>query len=115
MPCPFRALSDFVADGGGAKGFYTLGVLKEIEAMLSQPLYQCFDLIFGTSTGAIIAALVALGSSVDDIQTFMRFTESMCRRSCGEERPLESQKLSRILRKRSSEIANSRILRPGSL
>jgi uncharacterized protein len=54
-------------DGGGAKGFYTLGVLKEIEAMLDCPLYKRFDIIFGTSTGAIIAALLALGFKVDDI------------------------------------------------
>lgn len=27
-------------DGGGAKGFYTLGVLKEIEGMLKCPLYK---------------------------------------------------------------------------
>jgi patatin-like phospholipase/acyl hydrolase len=61
---PCRVLS---LDGGGAKGFYTLGVLKEIEAMVGRPLYQCFDLIFGTSTGGIIAALLALGYKVDDI------------------------------------------------
>lgn len=54
-------------DGGGAKGFYTLGVLKEIEAMLGCPLYKRFDLVFGTSTGAIIAALIALGYEVDQI------------------------------------------------
>ncbi len=54
-------------DGGGAKGFYTLGVLKEIEGMIKCPLYQRFDLIFGTSTGAIIAALIALGYRVDEI------------------------------------------------
>ena len=34
-------------DGGGAKGFYTLGVLKEIEAMVKGPLCESFDLIFG--------------------------------------------------------------------
>ncbi len=62
-PEPCRVLS---LDGGGAKGFYTLG-LKEIEAMVGWPLYQCFDLIFGTSTGGIIAALLALGYKVDDI------------------------------------------------
>jgi predicted acylesterase/phospholipase RssA len=61
---PCRVLS---LDGGGAKGFYTLGVLKEIEAMAGRPLYQCFDLIFGTSTGGIIAALVALGYRIDEI------------------------------------------------
>lgn len=54
-------------DGGGAKGFYTLGVLKEIEAMIGCPLHQKFDLVFGTSTGAIIASLIALGHSVDSI------------------------------------------------
>jgi patatin-like phospholipase/acyl hydrolase len=54
-------------DGGGAKGFYTLGVLKEIEAMLDRPLHQKFDLVFGTSTGAIIASLIALGYSIDEI------------------------------------------------
>ena len=54
-------------DGGGAKGFYTLGVLREIEGMIKCPLFERFDLIFGTSTGAIIAALLALGHTVDEI------------------------------------------------
>jgi predicted acylesterase/phospholipase RssA len=54
-------------DGGGSKGFYTLGVLREIEALLNCPLYKHFDLVFGTSTGAIIAALIALGYHVDEI------------------------------------------------
>jgi predicted acylesterase/phospholipase RssA len=31
------------------------------------PLHQRFDLIYGTSTGSIIAALLALGHSVDEI------------------------------------------------
>lgn len=54
-------------DGGGAKGFYTLGVLREIEGMIGCCLHERFDLIFGTSTGAIIAALLALGSDVKKI------------------------------------------------
>ena len=54
-------------DGGGAKGFYTIGVLKEIEGMLKCPLYKRFDLVFGTSTGAIIASLIALGYEIDEI------------------------------------------------
>ena len=64
-PKPYRILA---LDGGGAKGFYSLGVLREIEALLTQPLHERFDLVFGTSTGAIIAALIALGYSVDEIQ-----------------------------------------------
>jgi patatin-like phospholipase/acyl hydrolase len=60
-------------DGGGAKGFYTLGVLRELEAMMGgAPLSDHFRLIFGTSTGSIIAALLALGYKVDDIYQFYR-------------------------------------------
>jgi hypothetical protein len=58
-------------DGGGAKGFYTLGVLKQIEAMAG-PLHERFDLVFGTSTGSIIAALICLGRPVDEILTLYR-------------------------------------------
>jgi patatin-like phospholipase/acyl hydrolase len=62
---PFRILT---LDGGGAKGAYTLGALKEIEARLGgEPLCSKFDMIFGTSTGAIIASLVGLGWSVQSI------------------------------------------------
>lgn len=61
---PYRVLT---LDGGGAKGFYTLGVLREIEGLVGMRLHEKFDLIFGTSTGAIIAAMLALGHSVDEI------------------------------------------------
>ncbi len=66
---PFRILS---LDGGGAKGFYTLGVLKEIEALVGCPLFEKFPLIFGTSTGAIVAALLALGREVDETHALYR-------------------------------------------
>lgn len=60
----FRILS---LDGGGAKGVYTLGVLREVEALAGKPLGKCFDLIYGTSTGAIIASLLALNFTVERI------------------------------------------------
>lgn len=60
---PCRILS---LDGGGAKGFYTLGVLKGLEGLVG-PLQKRFDLVVGTSTGSIIAALICLGHSVDEI------------------------------------------------
>jgi patatin-like phospholipase/acyl hydrolase len=59
-------------DGGGAKGFYTLGVLRELEALLGSPIWKNFDLIFGTSTGAIIGALLGLGHSVAAVHEFYR-------------------------------------------
>lgn len=61
---PFRILS---LDGGGAKGFYTLGVLREIEGLAGKPLSEVFDLVYGTSTGAIIAGLIAQGYGVNEI------------------------------------------------
>ncbi len=66
---PFRILS---LDGGGAKGFYTLGILDEMEKNIRQPLHACFDLIFGTSTGAIIAALLARGDTVENVLALYR-------------------------------------------
>lgn len=54
-------------DGGGAKGVYSLGVLKEVEAKAGKPLCNVFDLIYGTSTGSIIGAMLGLGWSVSDI------------------------------------------------
>ncbi|MBL0937628.1 MAG: patatin-like phospholipase family protein [Gemmatimonadaceae bacterium] len=60
----YRVLS---LDGGGAKGLYTLGVLHEFEKYVGGSLGSYFELIYGTSTGAIIAALLALGKSVAEI------------------------------------------------
>lgn len=68
-PLPYRILT---LDGGGAKGFYTLGALKEIEGLVAGRLWQKFDLIYGTSTGAIIASLLGLGYSVDEIEALYR-------------------------------------------
>ena len=60
-------------DGGGAKGFYTLGVLARVEAMFKgKPLCEEFDLIFGTSTGAIIAALIVFGYGIDEIHALYK-------------------------------------------
>ena len=59
-------------DGGGTKGFQTLGVLKEIEAIVGVPLVQHFHLMYGTSTGACTAAFLALGARIEDIVAFYR-------------------------------------------
>ncbi len=59
----FRVLS---IDGGGIRGIIPSKVLAELESALSniepgKKLYQHFDLICGTSTGAILAIAIALG------------------------------------------------------
>lgn len=69
-------------DGGGAKGFYTLGILDEIEKNSRKPIHQSFDLIFGTSTGAIIATLLARGDSVADaIKTYAQHVPTIMRQN----------------------------------
>lgn len=62
MSRPYYILS---LDGGGSLGVYTLGVLIEIERMLDQPLHEVFGLVYGTSTGSIIASMIALGDDVE--------------------------------------------------
>ena len=67
-------------DGGGLRGILTLGILQQIEDELrgrhgGDPgfrLCHYFDLIAGTSTGAIIAAALATGLTVDQITTRYR-------------------------------------------
>ena len=49
-------------DGGGTRGIYTAQLLANIEQALGTRIRTCFDLIVGTSTGAIIA-----GAAVSDI------------------------------------------------
>ena len=63
-----KKLNILVLDGGGSKGVYTIGVLKELELKLGKPLYEHFGLIFGTSTGSIIAALIGLGYEAPKIE-----------------------------------------------
>lgn len=63
-------------DGGGIRGAVSLGYLSRIEAILRERaggdpdfrLCDYFDLIGGTSTGSIIATLLALGRSVAEIE-----------------------------------------------
>lgn len=59
-------------DGGGIRGILTLSFLKRIEDIVGEPLHEYFDYIAGTSTGAIIAAGLAYGMSVDEVIKFYR-------------------------------------------
>lgn len=70
-PGPKRILA---LDGGGIRGILTIQILKRIESIvhnrLDNPgarLCDYFDLIGGTSTGAIIAASLALGYDAETL------------------------------------------------
>lgn len=70
----FRILS---IDGGGIRGIIPAKVLSELERELERlypgkKLYEHFDLICGTSTGAILAIAIALGIPVSDLVDFYK-------------------------------------------
>ena len=54
---PFRILA---LSGGGFLGLYTAALLAALETRSGEPIGRRFDLIAGTSVGAILAAAVAL-------------------------------------------------------
>ena len=72
-PEPKRILA---IDGGGIRGFITLGYLERMEKLLQKRhnnvdlrLCDYFDLIGGTSSGSIIAGGLAIGLSVTEIKS----------------------------------------------
>src|SRR5258708_9417809 len=72
-PGPKRILA---LDGGGVRGAISVAFLERIEAILSERLGtkarlgDWFDLVGGTSTGALIAAALALGFRTQQINAF---------------------------------------------
>jgi hypothetical protein len=85
-PGPKRLLA---LDGGGVRGMLSLGYLERMESFLrarhgGDPdfrLSDYFDLIGGTSIGAVLAAGLALGYAVAEIQAlFSRMMISMFRK-----------------------------------
>lgn len=74
-PGPKRILS---LDGGGVRGIVSLGYLKAIEDIVRKRfgpttrLCDYFDLVGGTSTGAVMAGALALGFEVSQLQELYR-------------------------------------------
>src|SRR2546421_1637950 len=71
-PGPRKLLS---LDGGGIRGLITIEILAQIERVVrgqsgkrSLVLADYFDYIAGTSTGAVIGTLLALGKPVEEIR-----------------------------------------------
>jgi uncharacterized protein len=72
-PGPKRVLA---LDGGGVRGALTVAFLERVEALLSERdgkevrLGDYFDLVGGTSTGAVIAGALALGYRTAQVKDF---------------------------------------------
>jgi calcium-independent phospholipase A2-gamma len=69
-----RGLRILCLDGGGVRGIATCQMLREIERQIApMKLHEFFDVISGTSTGAMIAVgLVCLSMTVDEIESMYR-------------------------------------------
>ncbi len=59
-------------DGGGIRGIIPLACLIELEKVKGQPSREIFDMVAGTSTGAVIAAGLAIGMSARGLMAMYR-------------------------------------------
>ena len=84
-------------DGGGLRGVLSLEILRSIEQMLAARTGQgedfrlayYFDYIAGTSTGSVIATLLALGKTVEEaVALYMELGPRACADAPPEERPI---------------------------
>jgi hypothetical protein len=65
IPSENRAI--LTLDGGGIRGILTIQLLKALEEQAGAPCYRIFDMVAGTSTGGIIAGLIAAGKTAAEI------------------------------------------------
>jgi hypothetical protein len=106
-------------DGGGVKGLLTLGLLKPLEDELRRRaggdeafrLSDYYDLIGGTSTGAIIAAGLSLGLSVDElVALYQRLGPEVFGRSAGDGVFFQAKFDSKRLRRALSSVLTTKTL-----
>lgn len=60
----FKILS---IDGGGIKGLYSSTILEVFEQRYNCKIYECFDMLCGTSTGGLIALALSTGKNAKEI------------------------------------------------
>lgn len=106
-------------DGGGVKGLLTLGMLKSLEEELRRRaggvpgfrLSDYYDLIGGTSTGAIISSGLALGLSVDELIAFyLRLGPDVFGKTAGDGVFLQSKFDSRKLRQALQTVLSTKTI-----
>src|SRR6185312_2006937 len=113
-PGPKRLLS---LDGGGVRGAVTVAFLERIEALLGEQsgqeirLGDYFDLVGGTSTGAVIAGALALGYRTSQVKDFyLRLAPYAFKRRKWSIPVLQPKFDARGLRKQIEDVVGSRLL-----
>lgn len=79
---PENGLRVLSLDGGGSRGVIAIGALARLQDQLDGYVGDCFDVICGTSTGAIIAmAIVYLRMPMKDLKTmYINLAQGMFKR-----------------------------------
>jgi uncharacterized protein len=113
-PGPKRLLA---IDGGGVRGALTVAFLERIEKLLGERdgkdvrLGDYFDLIGGTSTGAVIAGALALGYRTEQVKDFyLRLAPFAFTRARWHIPVLQAKFDARGLRKQIEDVVGDRIL-----
>jgi patatin-like phospholipase len=113
-PGPKRLLA---LDGGGVRGVITVAFLERIEAVLAEHtggpvrLGDWFDLVGGTSTGAVIAGALALGHTTEDLKHFyLRLAPRVFRRPFWRVMGLQAKFDARALRYEIEQVVGARTL-----
>src|SRR6266540_1150086 len=57
-------------DGGGIRGVFSAAIIEQMEAAIGKKAGEYFDCLYGTSTGAILAAALAKGMSSSELKQF---------------------------------------------
>lgn len=88
-------------DGGGIRGLVLIQMLSVLEDMMHPtPIYNCFDWIAGTSTGGILALVLATGHTAAECrQYYFRMKNKVFLGT----RPYESEPLDSFLKKTLGE------------
>ena len=113
-PGPKRLLA---LDGGGVRGALTVAFLERIETLLKERhgddarLGDYFDLIGGTSTGAVIAGALALGFKTAQVKDFyLKLAPFAFRRARWHIPVLQAKFDARGLRQQIEEVVGDRVL-----
>lgn len=113
-PGPKRLLA---LDGGGVRGVITVAFLERIEAVLAERtgapvrLGDWFDLVGGTSTGAVIVGALVLGHTTEDLKEFyLERAQLALRRPFWRIMGLQAKFQSRGLRQEIERVVGDRTL-----
>ena len=67
MTIPKRILT---IDGGGLRGVFAASIIEQMELVTGKSARDLFDCFYGTSTGAILAAGLAIGMRATELKNF---------------------------------------------